>query len=121
MTTVNYVLAALPPRDSNAIAVYTWSPIVNVGDVGQEVNGAGFADRSFQIDGIGGGTVVIEGSNDGINYYTLHDAFANLIIITSAQIVQVTEITLWIRPRLSVGSGLSTKVTGMFCSHLEAR
>lgn len=119
MTTVNYVLATLPPRDSNAIAVYTWSPLVNSGDVGQEVNGAGFTDRSFQIEG--GGTVVIEGSNDGVSYYTLHDPFNQLISITVAQIVQVTEITTWVRPRVVVGAGLSVKVVGVFCSHLETR
>lgn len=119
MSTVNYAQTTLPPRDGNAIAVYVWTPLANSGDLGQEVNGAGFTDRSFQIEG--GGTVVIEGSNDGVNYYTLHDPFSNLISITSAQIVQVTEITLWVRPRLAVGSSLSVKVTGVFCSHLETR
>lgn len=119
MATVNYVLATLPPRDSNAIAVYTWSPLVNSGDVGQEVNGAGFTDRSFQIEG--GGTVVIEGSNDGLSYYTLKDPFNVPIVITSAQIVQVTEITMWVRPRVTSGAALAVKVVGVFCSHLESR
>ena len=76
-------------------------------------------ERSIQVTGMNGsgGTVTIEGSNDGSTWATLHDAFGNLLVITdtgaappasvsNTGIYQVMEETSWIRPVCGAG-GLS--------------
>lgn len=89
--------------------VITWTGLLN-GDSGTPLEMVGSADRSVQITGTPsvGGTVLIEGSNDGTNYSTLHDPGGNALSLTSAQIVAVLEISAFIRPRVSAGDGSTT-------------
>lgn len=102
---------------NNAI-VYSWTPI-GADSTGQPVGGPGFTDRSFQIEGSGTfGTVTIEGSNDGVNYHTLHDPFANLLSFIAPALAEVTEMCLWMRPRLTGGDGSTViTVTAVLCNH----
>ena len=63
------------------------------------------ADRSVQVLGtFAGSTLVIEGSNDGTNYYTLNDVAGSPLSFTTAGVKQVQELTQYIRPRVSVGN-----------------
>lgn len=95
----------------NTVVIYTWASLA-LGDSGNPVSGPGWADRSFQIEGTfgAGGTVVIEGSNDGVNYRTLNDPFGNALSITSAGVHELTQIALWMRPRVS-GGDITTNLT----------
>ena len=72
----------------------------------------GFADRSVQITGTfgTGGTVLIEGSNDGTNYATLNDPQGVAISKTAAGIFEISQIVKFIRPRVSAGDG-TTSIT----------
>ncbi len=88
--------------------VYAWP--LGVGDDGIPVEVVDFADRSVQVEGsFGGASISIEGSNDGVNYRTLTDPQGNDLLITTAKIEMVTEVTRYIRPR--VVSGAATSVT----------
>lgn len=89
--------------------VVTWTGLLN-GDSGAPLEMVGSADRSVQITGTfgTGGTVLIEGSNNGINYSTLHDPGGNAISLTSAQIIAVLEVSAFIRPRVSAGDGTTS-------------
>ena len=70
-----------------------------------------YADRSAQILGtFDSATVVVEGSNDGVNYLTLTDPQGNAISKTSAAIEQITEQALFARPSSS-GGGAGQAVT----------
>jgi hypothetical protein len=71
------VIAIAETRDravGNNVHFVQWTPMLN-GDSGAPFGMTGFADRSAQIVGTfgTGGTVLIEGSNDGTNYATLND------------------------------------------------
>ena len=71
-----------------------------------------FADRSVQVDGtFNGGTLTVEGSNDGLVYLPLSDPQGNALAFTSAKIEQVQEMTRFIRPRVTAGTGVSLNVT----------
>lgn len=60
-------------------------------------------DRSVQVTGtFGGGTVLIEGSNDGVNWVTLNDLSVSALSFTVAGLKQILELTRYIRPRASV-------------------
>lgn len=74
-----------------------------------------YLDRTFQVTGtFGGATVLIEGTNDGTNWYTLTDPQGVALSISSAGIYQVIQVTLKMRPRVSGGDGSTTfAVTGL--------
>ena len=54
--------------------VAAWASMAN-GDSGGPLEFTSYADRSFQVTGTfgSGGTVRLEGSNDGTNWAVLHD------------------------------------------------
>lgn len=84
----------------------TWAALAagETGDAAALV--AAFADRSIQFTGtFGGATVVLQGSNDGTNYFTLKDPFGNDVSVTAAALVQVLEVTLHTRPKVTGGDG----------------
>ena len=61
-----------------------------------------------------GGTCLIEGTNDGTNWYTLTDPQGVALSITTAGIYQVIQVTLKMRPRVSAGDGTTALVvTGL--------
>ena len=120
MAVVNYALSEslIPKQWGNNVAVYTWAGLAS-GDTGQPLRGPGFTDASYQIGGtFNGQTVVIEGSNDGVTYFTLVDPFNVALSFTAAAIAQVLPICLWIRPRIIGGTG-STNITAMHCNHMN--
>jgi hypothetical protein len=84
----------LRSQDSGIDAVtITWAGLTNGGpDSGQPVQRPALVDRSVQVTGTfgAGGTVVFEGSNDGVNYYTLTNPLGTAISVTTAGITQVT-------------------------------
>ncbi len=73
-------------------------------DVGARYGAAQFADRTAHVSGtFGTGTVLIEGSNDGVNYATLNDPQGNPLTFVTERIESISEVTNFIRPRVSVG------------------
>jgi hypothetical protein len=88
-----------------------WTPMLN-GDSGAPFGAPGFADRSMQIVGTfgAGGTVLVEGSNDGTNYATLNDPQGVALSKTAAGIFEISQIVKFIRPRVSAGDG-TTNIT----------
>jgi len=98
------------PGDS---AAFTWDPLAN-GDEGAAVEYGAFTDRSIQFAGVfgSGGTVALEGSNDGVNFAVLTDLQGNAITKTSGSIETVTEATRFVRPRVTGGDG-TTAITAI--------
>lgn len=94
----------------NAVLV-SWTGLLN-GDDGVPVELPGASLRSIQFTGTfgTGGTILLEGSNDGSNYVTLTDPQGNAISKTSAGLEASEEVTRYVRPRVSAGDG-STSLT----------
>lgn len=81
-------------------------------DTTAAIEWATFGDRSVQVAGtFGGGTVTIEGSNDGSNWATLADAQGNALTITTAKIEQILEATRYMRAAVTGGTGVSLTIT----------
>lgn len=89
----------------------TWSDMA-FGDVGNTLPFSQYADKSVQVIGTFGvgGSLVIEGSNDGVNFATLTDVQGNDLNFLTAKIETVTEATLVVRPRVAGGDG-STSIS----------
>lgn len=90
---------------ANGLAhVMTWAGLVS-GDDGVPYEFGQFRDRSVQADGnFGGATLVIEGSNDGVSYTTLRNAFGDPLAFTSPGLQSVLEPVRFIRPRVVGGA-----------------
>lgn len=118
MAVILPVLTSLVPQKlGNNVAIYTWTGLAT-GDTGGPLNGPGFTDASYQVGGaFGGATVVIEGSNDGITYFTLVDPFNVALSFTVAALAQVLPICLWIRPRVTGGAAAAINVIAVHCNH----
>lgn len=96
-----------------------WANMAN-GDTGAPVSLTNFFDRSVQVTGTfgAGGTVVLEGTNDGTNYSTLNNPADTALSLQAAAIEQVTEITEMVRPDVTAGDGTTDlTVTMVVSSH----
>ncbi len=87
-------------------AVYVWSAMAN-GDVGAPAGITGSGDRSAQVSGTfgAGGQVIIEGSLDLVNWFTLRDPSGVNLSFTSAGLRAVLENVVGLRPRVTSGDG----------------
>jgi len=92
--------------------VATWTPLAAAGDIGQALQRTDLADRSVQVTGtFAGATIVLEGSNDGTNYFTLSNPAGVAVSFAAAGLMQVNLPTAWVRPRVTVGAGAALAVT----------
>lgn len=95
-----------PVTGNTALNVVKW--LLATGDDGQPLADGQYNDRSVQVAGVfDGASVRLEGSNDGENWATLTDPQGNDLVITSAKIEAITEVSLRLRPVI-VGGGAST-------------
>lgn len=87
-----------------------WTGLLN-GDDGSPERQVSYADRSVQVKGTfgAGGTVVIEGSNDGgTTYVTLADQAGAALSFAAAGIKQIRDLPGLIRPRVTAGDGTTS-------------
>lgn len=100
---------------NNMALLIQWSGLLN-GDSGDPYTIPGYSDRSIQVQGTfgTGGSISLEGSNDGTNYIVLTDPQGNAITKTSAAIEAVTELPRYIRPRVTAGDGTTNLVASLF-------
>ena len=92
---------------AGASLAYTWETLTTTNDTGVAVQYAAYGDRSVQMTGTwgSGGSVDLEGSNDGVTYFTLHDQFGVTISLSANGLVAVAEAVLYMRPRVTAGDG----------------
>lgn len=95
-----------PDTYKDDVHYITWSGLLN-GDDGAPLEMPGSNDRSVQFVGTFGvgGTIVLEGSNDGTNWRTLNDPNGNPISKTATDLEAVLELTRYVRPRVTAGDG----------------
>jgi hypothetical protein len=91
--------------------VRSWT-LPAVGDTGIAVQNPTFSDRSVQVSTLtwGGSTVTIEGSNDGLTYFTLTDQAGAALTFTSSGLRQILQVCRYIRPKATGGTGTSFKI-----------
>lgn len=98
--------------------VLSWGSVTGManGDTGAPVSLPGHADRTMQVTGTfgSGGSVTLQGSNDGVNYYALNNPSGTAIAVTSAGIVACIEPVVWIRPAVTAGDGTTSLAVTVF-------
>jgi hypothetical protein len=104
MATVNPTTTTI--EGDGSVVKHTWSTLTSTNTDGAPAKWSQFADRSVQMSGTwGGATVTLQGSNDGLVWFTLGDPQANGIAKTSNALEQVLEMTHYVRPLLTGGDG----------------
>ena len=101
-------VTAVPTVINNSAQQALWETLTTTADTGSGIELSSHADRSFHAVGTfgSGGTVDIQGSNDGTNWALLKDPFGNdLQLNASAPLAALTEATRYVRPLISAGDG----------------
>lgn len=98
-----------PDNPSIGINGYKWLLVLN-GDSGGPLLVSWMSDRSVTVTGTfgAGGTLIMEGSNDGVNYHPLKDIFGSAVSFTASGIKGIGEIATYIRPRVTAGDGTTS-------------
>lgn len=105
-----------PGNGNHNVRSVVWGGLVN-GDAGNVLGPdmALWSDQSVQVTGTFGvgGTVVLEGSNDGTNWFTLNNSQGASLSFTAAGLKKVQEGALYIRPHVTAGDGTTAIVVAM--------
>jgi hypothetical protein len=124
MSNIIPVWAGLPDSGSGDGWVIQWAAMQN-GDVGVPVSAtdhiSGHADRSVQVEGTfgAGGDVVIEGSNDTLNFEVLNDPSSTPLSFTAPKIKGVLEAVRQIRPHVTGGDGTTSITVSLMMRRLR--
>lgn len=94
--------------------VYTWTPLTTTNADGAGVGFIGSGDRTIQVTGTfgAGGTVIVEGTLDGTNWFQLRDPSSTVISFTAAGLKAILENVVQVRPRVTAGDG-TTAITAI--------
>ena len=92
--------------------VRTWTPLTTTNSDGDPISYAsnGTGAVAIQVNGTfgTGGTLVIQGSNNGVNWYSLNDPANTAVSFTTAGLKTVVDMPLYIRPLVSAGDGTTS-------------
>ena len=85
---------------------------LHAGDDGEALSFSQYTDKSVQVVGdLGGGSVVMEGSNDnGATWAGLTDPQGNALSISAPKLEQILEVAQLIRPRIVGGAATDVSV-----------
>lgn len=91
---------------------YTWTPLTTTNADGGAATFVGAGDRVIQVTGTFGvgGTIIVEGSLDGTNWFQLRDPSSTAISFTAAGLKAILEAPPYVRPRVTAGDG-TTSIT----------
>lgn len=92
-----------------------WGPLAN-GDTGDLFDMTGFEPLSFQVEGTfgTGGSVSLEGSNDGTNKRAVKDPNGTAVTLTAAGIAAVGTNTRYVRPNCTAGDGTTALTASLW-------
>jgi hypothetical protein len=116
MATRNGVLSDV--SELGTVKLVTWSGLLN-GDDGAAAQWCDYADRCIQVTGTfgTGGSLTIQGSNDGANWGALADPQGNALTFTASKLEQALELPRYVRPIVTAGDG----TTNLVCTIMMRR
>ncbi len=106
MATVNYAEQPYLLDHLN----FTWSPLTTTNADGQPTSYAGSGQRTIQITGTWGtgGTCVVQGSADGVNWFTLVDPAGANLSLTANGYKAIRDDVVFVRPLVTAGDGTTS-------------
>ena len=115
MATVNGTVTLQPTSVDGSLVSFVWTPMLN-GDIGAPIEFGEYADRTVQFNGTfgAGGSVSVEGSNDGTNWYILTQPGGTAATKTAAGMLAIVELPHYIRPHVTAGDGTTSLTANLF-------
>lgn len=94
----------------------TWSGL-DSDDSGAPVELIDYADRTATITGTFGvgGSITIQGSNDGANWFAITDPQGNAVTKTAAAMEVLVEAPRYFRPLVTAGDGTTSLTVQVLC------
>lgn len=80
-----------------------WETITATNSTGELAEFPDFPEKTVQVTGTFGGTLTMQGSNDGTNFFTLTDVLGNNVAFTAAGAKKIHETPRYVRPSAGVG------------------
>lgn len=96
----------------------TWTGLTFTSlDQGMEIQLSEYSDKTFQVFGTFGaaGAVLIEGSNDGVNWTSLSNRQGVAMSFTAAGMNTSQDKPMWVRPRITGGDGTTSLTVVASC------
>ena len=114
MATTQGVVTISPDGDGSVV-ILSWPAVPN-GNDGTFAEYSEYVDKSVQVTGTFGvsGSVSLEGSNDGVNWFTLTRPGATALSFTAAGLAAVVEATKYIKPLVTAGDGTTSLTVTVF-------
>jgi hypothetical protein len=94
----------------------TWTGL-DLDDSGVPIEIVDYPDRTVTFTGTFGaaGSVTMQGSNDGVNYFPMTDLQANAVTKTAAGMEMLVEAPRYIRPIVTAGDGTTSLTVQVLC------
>jgi len=110
------VINANHASHGGGVHAVTWPALAN-GDTGEACDVVALPDKTVQVVGTfgTGGSITMQGSNDGTNWATLTDPLGNDITFTATGLKTLLENPLYIRPIVTAGDG-TTSLTAILAA-----
>ena len=108
-------IAITPTKITRGSHKWIWDAMGNA-DTGDALDPNGgsisFPDKTVHVHGVnwGSATLIIQGSNDGVNWETLTDPSNTALSFTSDALKVILESPLYIRPKTSGGTATDVNV-----------
>lgn len=120
MATVQPTIDHTVSNDDSVLLV-TWAGLAASGDVGAPIALSAWSDKTFVVAGTftGTPTVAIEGSNDGTNWVALSNRQGTAMSFTAAAMNTSQDRPVYVRPRLTAGSGGASIAVAVACHRVD--
>lgn len=108
-------------KDGSVILI-TWSGLAQATlDDGTPVQESWRGEKTFQVFGTFGasGSVVIEGSNDGVNWSPLSNRQGTNMTFTTPGFNRSQDQPVWVRPRVTNGDGTTNLTVSVACHRTD--
>lgn len=102
-------------QGDGSVQLFVFTPLTTTNADTAPIEWTQSADRCVQLTGTwgAGGTVVIEGSNNGTTWITLNSAQGTAASFTADALKQIVEVPRYARARVTAGDG-TTSITASF-------
>lgn len=111
MATINPTIQKDFISDDGSVVLATWTPVTE-SDTCQAVEFSQYPDRCMQVVGtFGGATAILQGSNDGTNWFPIKNVQGTALSMAAAGGQQAAEGPRFMRPSASGGAAQSLTFT----------
>ena len=118
---VTTAAVTIPANGDGTAVILSWPALPN-GTDGTPSEYSGYTTKSVQVTGTfgAGGSVSLEGSNDGVNWFVLTNPGATALTFTAAGMAVVVEATRYIKPVITAGDGTTALTVTVFARRPSA-